>query len=187
MPDDTTATATVTTQADDVISPKADDPKPQSDDDGGAGSKRAILADLARERDARQEAETRAKAAEKAHREAASEREKAIAEAKAEARREILEEANGRLLRAEIKAAATGKLANPELAVKLLDLSAFKVADDGTVEVKAITTAIDKLLESDPYLTAKVITGSADGGRQGEPAPSKLDMNTLIRAAARQG
>jgi membrane protein involved in colicin uptake len=179
MPD-TTDTATVPTQADDVITPEAES-KP--DEPLGDAGKRALEA----ERESRKDAEARAKAAERALREATTEREKAIAEAKAEARREILEEANTRLLRAEIKAAATGKLANPELAVKLLDLSTFTVADDGTVEVKAITTAIDKLLETDPYLKASTLTGSADGGRQGEPAPSKLDMNTLIRAAAKQG
>lgn len=180
MPD-TTDTATVPTQADDVISPKADEPKP--DEPLGDAGKRALEA----ERESRKEAEARARAAEKALRDATTEREKAVAEAKAEARREILDEANGRLLRAEIKAAATGKLANPELAVKLLDMSAFKVADDGSVDTKEIGTAIDKLLETDPYLSAKAITGSADGGRQGDPAPSKLDMNTLLRAAAKQG
>lgn len=179
MPD-TTDTATVPTQADDVVTPKADEPKP--DEPLGDAGKRALES----ERESRKEAEARAKAAEKALRDASTEHERAIAEARAEARREILEEANSRLLRAEIKAAATGKLANPELAVRLLDMSTFKVADDGTVEVKAITTAIDKLLESDPYLKASTVTGSADGGRQGEPAPSKLDMNTLIRAAAKQ-
>lgn len=172
-------TATVPTQADEVIAPKADDPKP--DEPLGDAGKRALDS----EREARRDAEARAKAAEKLVKEANSERDKAIAEAKAEARREVLEEANGRLLRAEVKAAATGKFANPELAVKLLDLSEFKVADDGTVDTKAITAAIDKLLESDPYLKASTITGSADGGRQGDPAPSKLDMNTLLRAAAK--
>ena len=175
MPDDPKATATVTTPDETItVESKADEPL------GDAG-KRALES----ERESRKEAEARAKAAEKALRDASTDHEKAIAEAKAEARREILEEANSRLLRAEIKAAATGKLANPELAVKLLDLSAFKVADDGTVEVKAITAAIDKLLETDSYLAAKVITGSADGGRKGEPAPSTLDMNTLLRAAAK--
>lgn len=179
MPDPTTATATVTTQADDEITSKPDH---QPDSPLGDAGKRALES----EREARRDAEARAKAAERAAKDATSDREKAIADAKAEARREVLEEANVRLLRAEIKAAATGKLANPELAVKLLDLSSFKVADDGSVEVKAITTAIDKLLETDPYLSAKAISGSADGGRQGDPAPSKLDMNTLIRAAAKQ-
>lgn len=178
MPD-TTDTATVPTQADDVISPKAEEPKP--DEPLGDAGKRALEA----ERESRKEAEARAKAAEKALRDASTEREKAIAEAKAEARREILEEANGRLLRAEIKAAATGKLANPDRAVQLLDLAEFKVADDGTVDTKAIATAIDKLLETDPYLKASTVTGSADGGRQGDPVPAGLDMNTLIRAAAK--
>lgn len=178
MPD-TTDTATVPTQADDVIPPKADDPKP--DEPLGDAGKRALDS----EREARRDAEARAKVAEKAAKEATSDRDKAIAEAKAEARREVLEEANGRLLRAEIKAAATGKLAHPELAVKLIDLSAFKVADDGSVDAKAIAAAIDTLIEEHGELKASAITGSADGGRQGDPAPSKLDMNMLLRAAAK--
>lgn len=178
MPDTPESTATVT-QTDETTNVAVETPKP--DEPLGDAGKRALES----ERESRKDAEARAKAAEKALRDASTEREKAVAEAKAEARREILDEANGRLLRAEIKAAATGKLAHPELAVKLLDMSAFKVADDGTVDEKAITTAIDKLLEDHGELKASTITGSADGGRQGDPAPSNLDMNTLLRAAAK--
>lgn len=177
MPDDPKATATVTTPDETItVESKPDEPL-------GESGKRALES----EREGRRDAEARAKAAERAAREATSDREKAIAEAKAEARREILDEANSRLLRAEVKAAAAGRFTNPEVAVKLLDLSAFKVADDGSVDTKAITAAIDKLLDDEPYLAVKttVVTGSADQGRKGDPAPSKLDMNALLRAAAK--
>lgn len=159
--------------------------EPKKDDEPlGEAGKKALEA----EREARREAEARAKAAERTAREATSDRDKVIAEAKAEARREILEEANRRLLHAEVKVAATGKLANPDRAMQLLDLSQFKVADDGTVDGKAITKAIDDLLETDPYLAAKTQpAGSADGGRQGITPEKKPDMNSLLRAAAKSG
>ena len=187
MPDGTT-TATVETDADgkptkDTVKtePNANLTTEQIDALLGDAWKRAIR----EEREARKDAVARAETAEKLAKDATSDREKAIADAKAETRREILEEANGRLLRAEIKAAATGKLAHPELAVKLLDLDAFKVADDGSVDVKAIDTALDKLITDHPELKATILTGSADGGRQGDPTPPKIDMNTLLRAAAK--
>lgn len=179
MPDDTKAAATATDKPEEPA-PKDDKP----DEPLGDAGKRALDA----EREARKEAEARAKAAEKLARETSNDREKAIADARAEARREILEEANGRLLRAEVKAAAAGRFANPEVAVKLLDLSAFKVADDGSVDTKALAAAIDKLLTDEPYLSAKPgpVSGSADGGRQGDAAPAaKPTMNELIRAAAK--
>lgn len=186
MPDKPEATATVTTDKPEAtLTFDGTKGTEQPDEPLGDAGKRALES----ERELRKDAEARAKAAERAQREATSDREKAIADAKAEARREILDEANGRLLRAEVKAAAAGKFANPEVAVKLLDLSLFKVADDGSVDTKAITAAIDTLLADEPYLAAKVTapSGSADGGRKGEPAPSKLDMNSLIRAAAKPG
>lgn len=139
---------------------------------------------LAAERQARKDAETRATQAERDLRAATTDQEKAIAEAKAEARREVLDEANARLIRAEVVAAAAGKLANPQLAVKLLDLTAFKVDKDGEVDVKDIEKALDKLLTDEPYLKAKRSPGNADGGQQGEPVNTKPSMDQLLRIAA---
>lgn len=139
---------------------------------------------LQAERQARRDAEARATAAETAAKDATSDRDKAIADAKAEARREILEDANARLIRAEVVAAAAGKMANPQLAPKLLDLTAFKVERDGTVDAKDLAKAIDKLLEDEPYLAGRAAPGSADGGRQGTPAGSQPSMDKLLRIAA---
>lgn len=82
----------------------------------------------------------------------ATEGEKAIAKAKDEGRAEVLSTVNERVLRAEVKAVAGGKLADPADAVKLLDLSQFTVGDDGNVDTKAISTAIDELVKEKPYL-----------------------------------
>lgn len=158
--------------------------------DQGAGSKDAVLADLARERDKRQEAE---KAAKQAAREletlrasSMTDQEKAIAEARKSATNEVLAKANARIVNAEIRAAAAGKLANPSAATKFLDASDFQVDDDGDVDRNAIDKAIDRLLKDEPYLAVPAsnrATGSADGGARGTSAAS-TDMNALLRRAA---
>lgn len=160
------------------------DTKP--DELGDAGKKA-----LAAERSARRQAEKAAKAAEveleKLRTDAMSEQEKAIAAARAEARAEALEAANARLVRAEVRAAAAGRLANPDLAPRLLNLDEFEVGDDGEVDTAAITKALDALVEAEPYLavSAKRPAGTADGGaRNPSAATSTTDMNALLRAAA---
>lgn len=108
--------------------------------------------------------------------------EKAKTEARAEAEKELLAKANTRLVRAEIRAAATGTL-DPELAVKLLDPAEFDVDDDGEVDRKAISRAIKGLIETHPNLASARTPGSADGGARGT-APSGADMNQMLRRAA---
>lgn len=74
--------------------------------------------------------------------------------------------ANERILRSEVRAAATGKLANPALALKLLDLSEFEVDADGNVDAEEISTAIAELITKEPYLAAqgRKFQGDADAG-----------------------
>jgi hypothetical protein len=99
-----------------------------------------------------------------------TEQEKALADARKEAAStattEATTKANRRVLTAEIKAAAGTKLADPADAVRLLDLDSFDIDDDGEVDQKAITAAIQDLLKTKPYLAAngKLPTPSADGG-----------------------
>lgn len=59
--------------------------------------------------------------------------------------------------RAEIRVAAAGKLADPEDAIRFLDLATIKVDDEGHVDEKAIASAIETLVTEKPYL-------AADGG-----------------------
>ncbi|WP_406113958.1 hypothetical protein [Kitasatospora purpeofusca] len=68
---------------------------------------------------------------------------------KAEIRAEFATE----LARAEVRAAAAGKLRDPADALALVDVAAL-VSSDGSVNSAAVTTAISKLLESKPYLAA---------------------------------
>lgn len=80
---------------------------------------------------------------------------------------EALAVANQRILKAEVRAAAAGKLADPADALKFIDISSFEVTDDGVTDTAAIASAIDVLLGDKPYLAAqggKRFEGSADGG-----------------------
>ncbi|MEU2077110.1 hypothetical protein [Streptomyces sp. NPDC013489] len=78
-----------------------------------------------------------------------------------------LSKANTRIIRAEVKAAAAGKLADPADAYRFLDLDTFEVDNDGNVDSEEIAEAIDELIKSKPYLaaaTAKRFQGTGDGG-----------------------
>lgn len=86
--------------------------------------------------------------------------------------------ADMRVLRAEIKAAAVGKMVDPSDAYKFLDLDALD-ADD----TDAIAKAVDALLEAKPYLAAKTgprFQGTGDGGAAGtKPALPQLTREDL--------
>lgn len=63
--------------------------------------------------------------------------------------------ANQRILSAEVRAAATGKLSDPTDALTFVDLSDFDVDEDGSVDQDAIAEAIADLLRRKPYLAAQ--------------------------------
>lgn len=80
---------------------------------------------------------------------------------------EALGKANERILKAELRAAATGKLSDPADALRFLDLGKFEVGADGEVPEDEIAKAIEDLVQSKPYLAAqggKRFQGGADGG-----------------------
>jgi len=97
--------------------------------------------------------------------------EQAIEAAKAEARAEADKRANARILRADLRAAATGKLADPSDAALYLNLDDFTVSDDGETDSDALNEAIDDLLTRKPHLAAQKQTrfeGGADQGAKGK-------------------
>lgn len=105
---------------------------------------------------------------------------------KAEARREVLAEANQRIIRTEVKAAATAANFNdPADALQYLDLASFEVDDDGNVDPDEISDALADLLKKKPYLAAqggKRFQGGADGGsRNGSREPAQLTEADLGR------
>jgi len=98
---------------------------------------------------------------------------------------------NERLVKAEVKAAAAGKLADPADAHRFLDLSQFEVDDDGNVDAEELTEAIDELLQSKPYLAAQGgstkprFQGTADSGaRKGNARPAQLTEADVKRLSA---
>lgn len=131
--------------------------------DPNAGAKKALDA----ERTARKAAvaELKALKAELALKDKPAE-EQALEAARAEARQEATDKANERIVRAEVKAAATGKVKNPALALKLIDVSEIEVDDDGEVDSDAVNQAITDLLEQYPELSAdgSKFAGGADQG-----------------------
>lgn len=172
-------------QEPDPKDPPKDTPDDGPADDLGDAGKRA----LSEERTARRQAERAAKTAAeelKALREStATDAEKAILKAREEGKSEALKVANGRLLKAEIKAAAAGKLADPTDAVRLLDADEF-TDDNGEVDAKKLAKAVDQLLTDKPYLAGKGHRPSGDGGngpRGGDPAGSWFAQ--AIRAGRR--
>jgi hypothetical protein len=79
--------------------------------------------------------------------------------------------ANAKIVRAEVKAAAAGKFADPADAAAFLDLTEFEVNEDGDVDQDAIAAALDDLLKKKPHLAAqggRRFAGGGDGGHRGE-------------------
>lgn len=152
-----------------------EDPKP----DPAEGALKALRA----ERQARKSAEKRARELE-AKAEAANLEpdEQKLAEARREATSTAVKAANARILKAEIRAAAKGRLSDPADAFKFLDLDEFEVSDDGEIDTADIEQAIDALLESKPYLSAgepKRFQQAADQGAKGNKAPAQVTRDQL--------
>jgi len=171
--DNTTETATVTdeTQVDESAETQAED---GTADLGDAGKK--ALDAMKAERNAAR-ADARAKATElEQFRSAAALKDKpaeeqALEAARAEARTEATTKANERILRADLRAAATGKLADPADASLYINLSEFTVTDDGDTDSDALTDAITDLLARKPHLAVvkqNRFDGDADQGAKGK-------------------
>ena len=97
----------------------------------------------------------------------------------------VLSQVNQRYVRSEVKAAAKGKLSDPGDAFKFLNLSDFKVSEDGEVDGDAINTAIDDLLKKKPYLGAQRARaeGSGEGGARSGDAGNLKQLSRADLAA----
>jgi hypothetical protein len=85
------------------------------------------------------------------------------------------------LLEARVEVAAKGVLQDPDLALKLIDLSTIGVGDDGTVDRAAVEAAVADLVKNRPYLGVQdpgVFRGGADTG------PRKEDVKSLDQQIA---
>lgn len=119
--------------------------------------------------------------------------EQAIEAARAEARSEATQKANQRILKADLRAAATGKLADPTDAALYLDLSEFTVSDDGDTDSDALADAIDELIARKPHLAAAKqnrFDGAADQGVKGRdakpPQLTEAELESMSYAEIKQ-
>ncbi|QFR00725.1 hypothetical protein F9278_36210 [Streptomyces phaeolivaceus] len=99
--------------------------------------------------------------------------------------------ANARILKAEIRAAAAKKLADPRDALRFLDLGQFEVDDEGEVDAEEIADAIETLIKDKPYLAAATakprFQGSGDGGAARKAGrPKQLTERDLKNMSAEQ-
>jgi hypothetical protein len=150
------------------------------DEDPTAGLKKALAA----ERKARREAERKARDLEAAKADSDKEpAEQALEQARREAREEAQNAFNQRLVKAELRAALAGKVNDPALALKVIDLSEIDVDSNGEVDPQSVTDAIEAAISQYPVLRptdVKKFTGTADQGAKGKASqPPQLTREQL--------
>jgi hypothetical protein len=146
---------------------------------GEAGTK-ALNAERTRAEKAERLAAQQAEQIEELRRKSQTAEERSLADAEKRGREAATLEGNRRIVRSEIRAAAGGRLNDPEDAAALLggDLDRFIVK--GEVDPKAITSAIDELVKAKPYLaTAGTKPAALRGGAA--TAATGSDFNAEIR------
>lgn len=106
-----------------------------------------------------------------------TDQEKAVAAAREEGRAEAAKAAALVLVAAEFRAAAAGKLADPDAAIAVLDLAKL-VAADGSPDKAAIAALVGKLAAVPPA------PGSIPGGPRGGPPSGDGDwLHQVVRGA----
>lgn len=191
--DDEAATATddesTVTEEETNTETSADDDQPEGAEDLGDKGKRALDAMKAQWKE--EKAKRRALEAQIAEAATPKPKDNTDVDAiRAQVEREATAKANSRLVRAEVRAAATGKLSDPKDALSFLDMSQFEVDENGDVDTDEINDAIDDLLITKPYLaaaTAKRFQDSGDGGAARKASkPAQLTRDDLAGMSAEQ-
>lgn len=101
-----------------------------------------------------------------------------------------LNKANERILKAELRATAKGKLTDPTDVFRfpeIVDLSAFEVGADGEVDADALEVAVNNLIAKRPDLAvqdSKRFQGGADDGTRKESRPTQLSEQEVKRLYA---
>lgn len=187
---ETTQEAVESVNADESVDEQAQQDDAQESDEqvegaeqlGDAG-KKALDAMKAERNKARKEAQEVRAELERLKAESEGRKEQFEAEQrKREIEAEALQKANDRIKRAEVRALAASKLADPSDALLYLDLDEFEVDDDGSVDQAAITAAITDLIAKKPYLAAQGgarFAGSADQGVRNAASKSQLTQADL--------
>jgi hypothetical protein len=94
----------------------------------------------------------------------------ALEEARRDAEKTATQKANERIAKAELRAAAAKQVSNLNALVRLTDIDAIEVDDDGDPSEDDIASAIEKFLTDYPEFAAdkSKFTGSADQGAKGK-------------------
>lgn len=165
MPDEVTDATDETTEEETEVVDETTDETEEDDAPLGEAGKRALAAERASARAAQKDARAAQKDARAAKAELAQLKaqlaakdkpadEQELDRVRREAEEKATHTANARILRSEIRAVATGKLADPSDAALYLDLEEFEVGDNGDVDTSAIEDAISELLTRKPHLAA---------------------------------
>lgn len=164
--------------------PKPTDPKPDDPEGLGEAGMKALRAERARADKAERERDAAATERDDLKKKTQTVEEKALDEAKKSGRDEATQEANRRIVKSEIRAAAGAKVSDPEDAAALLgDLDRFIVK--GEVDTKAISSAIDDLVKAKPYLAPSGKARPLPGGAA--TANSGTSFNDEIRRRIHRG
>lgn len=199
MPDDKTDAAAAEDTTKDAAGQSTADGDTTSADAGEHVAGEDALGDagkqaLDRMKAAKKEAEQRARDAEAKYAEALAKIEGTEKEFAAEQERRKVEDAalakaNDRIRKAEVRAAAAGKMNDPTDALRYLDLDQFEVGNDGEVDTAAITAAIENLVKEKPYLAAQggnsgTVFESPGAHRKGAPAGqlTQADLKNMTPA-----
>lgn len=169
-----------------TLDPVADTPTDlaPADEPLGDGGKAALAAERKRAAAAEREKKALQKRLDALEEANLNEVDRAVKKARDEGAAEAIAMANERVIRSEVKAIATGKLADPADALAFLDMSTITVGDDGDVDAQAISTAIDELLQRKPHLAAAAkpaTPGVPAGVRTGSHLPqlTAADLKTM--------
>lgn len=161
-----------------------DEPDPDGADELGDKGKRALASMKGKWRAERDRA--RELAERLAEKDGADEAEQVRRQAETAA----LSKANTRIIRAEVKAAAKGVLADPADAYKFLDLEQFEVDENGDLDSDEVAEAIEELIKTKPYLAAapaRRFQGTGDGGaarKAGRPKQlTRADLKSMSAEA----
>lgn len=175
-----------TTPPDPATEPEGE---PAGEPDLGDAGKAAIKAERTARAAAERENKELKKRLDKLEEANLNEVERAIKQARDEAASEAVATANKRIIQAEVKVAAGGKLSDPADAIRFLDLDQFTVDDDGNVDTDAISSAIDELVKGKPYLAADPAAGARPTplpGGGARPPAQQHPINEALRAAAQR-
>lgn len=155
-------------------------PQPAQDTDWKAEAEK-LTREARKWEDRAKQNTTAANELEKLRKQSMTEQERAVATARDEATREVALRYGGRLVDAEVRAAAVGRAIDVPTLLEGLDRSRF-LTDDGEPDVKAIEAWVDKLSPPPPEPAKPGFPDLGQGARgTASSASPSTAMNNLLR------